>query len=71
MTRLHDLFAEHGQSPWLDNIRRGWITSGELDNWIRRGVRGLTSNPSIFQKAIQGSEEYDRSEEHTSELQSH
>jgi len=59
MTRLHDLFAEHGQSPWLDNIRRGWITSGELDNWVRRGVRGLTSNPSIFQKAIQGSEEYD------------
>jgi transaldolase len=59
MTRLHDLFAEQGQSPWLDNIRRGWITSGELEEWVRRGVRGLTSNPSIFQKAIQGSEEYD------------
>ncbi len=59
MTRLHDLFAEQGQSPWLDNIRRGWITSGELDNWVTAGVRGLTSNPSIFQKAIQGSEEYD------------
>ena len=59
MTRLHDLFAEQGQSPWLDNIRRGWITSGELENWVERGVRGLTSNPSIFQKAIQGSEEYD------------
>jgi transaldolase len=59
MTRLHDLFAEHRQSPWLDNIRRGWITSGELDDWVRRGVRGLTSNPSIFQKAIQGSVEYD------------
>ncbi len=59
MTRLHDLFAEQGQSPWLDNIRRGWITSGELEGWVRRGVRGLTSNPSIFQKAIQGSEEYD------------
>ena len=59
MTRLHELFAEQGQSPWLDNIRRGWITSGELEEWVRRGVRGLTSNPSIFQKAIQGSEEYD------------
>ena len=59
MTRLHDLFAEQGQSPWLDNIRRGWITSGELESWVQRGVRGLTSNPSIFQKAIQGSEEYD------------
>ena len=59
MTRLHDLFDEQGQSPWLDNIRRGWITSGELAGWVERGVRGLTSNPSIFQKAIQGSAEYD------------
>jgi len=59
MTRVHDLFTEQGQSPWLDNIRRGWITSGELENWVSRGVRGLTSNPSIFQKAIQGSAEYD------------
>ena len=59
MTRLHDLYAEQGQSPWLDNIRRGWITSGELEAWVARGVRGLTSNPSIFQKASQGSEEYD------------
>ena len=59
MTRVHDLYTEQGQSPWLDNIRRGWITSGELENWVSRGVRGLTSNPSIFQKAIQGSDEYD------------
>ena len=59
MTRLHDLYASQGQSPWLDNIRRGWLTSGELAGWVDRGVRGLTSNPSIFQKAIQGSAEYD------------
>ncbi len=59
MTRLHELFAEQGQSPWLDNIRRGWITSGELEAWVTRGVRGLTSNPSIFQNAIQGSADYD------------
>ena len=59
MTRLHDLYAQQGQSPWLDNIRRGWITSGELARWVESGVRGLTSNPSIFQKAIQGSAEYD------------
>ncbi len=59
MTRLHDLFASEGQSPWLDNIRRGWLTSGELAGWVDRGVLGLTSNPSIFQKAIQGSAEYD------------
>jgi len=59
MTRLHDLHASQGQSPWLDNIRRGWLTSGELAGWVDRGVRGLTSNPSIFQKAIEGSTEYD------------
>ncbi len=59
MTRLHDLYTSQGQSPWLDNIRRGWLTSGELADWVDRGVRGLTSNPSIFQKAIQGSAEYD------------
>ena len=59
MTRLHDLFSIEGQSPWLDNIRRGWITSGELERWVAKGVRGLTSNPSIFQKAIAGSAEYD------------
>ena len=59
MSNLHQVFAEQGQSPWLDNIRRGWITGGELQQWIDRGVRGLTSNPSIFQKAIQGSVEYD------------
>ena len=59
MTRLHDLFDEQGQSPWLDNLRRGWITSGELQEWVDKGVRGLTSNPSIFEKAIGGSDDYD------------
>ena len=59
MTRLHDLFDQQGQSPWLDNLRRGWITSGELQQWVDNGVRGLTSNPSIFEKAIGGSDDYD------------
>jgi transaldolase len=59
MPKLHDLFAEYGQSPWLDNLRRGWITSGELAEWVERGVRGITSNPSIFQKAIGQSDDYD------------
>lgn len=59
MTRLTDLYAVHGQSPWLDNLRRGWIADGELEGWVRRGVRGLTSNPSIFQKAMTGSADYD------------
>jgi len=59
MTRLQQLFLEQGQSPWLDNLRRGWITSGELEGWVAQGVRGLTSNPSIFTNAILGSEDYD------------
>ena len=59
MTRLHDLYEQHQQSPWLDNLRRDWIMSGELDRWVERGVRGLTSNPTIFQKAIGGSDAYD------------
>ncbi len=48
-----------GQSPWYDNIRRGLITSGELQRLIAEdGVCGLTSNPAIFEKAIAGSAEY-------------
>src|SRR3546814_1333400 len=57
-TRLHEL-ADAGQSPWLDNLRRGWITGGELACWIDRGVRGLTSNPSIFHTAISSGNDYD------------
>ena len=45
MSRLRELFDQHGQSPWLDNLRRGWISSGELQVLIDRGVRGITSNP--------------------------
>ena len=59
MGRLNDLFDVHGQSPWLDNLKRGWITSGELERWVERGVRGITSNPTIFQKAIADSADYD------------
>ncbi|MEM7341461.1 MAG: transaldolase [Actinomycetota bacterium] len=59
MARLHDLYAEQGQSPWLDNLRRGWISSGELQAWVDRGVRGLTSNPTIFAKAMTETADYD------------
>ncbi len=58
MTRLHDLHAA-GQSPWLDNLRRGYLRSGELEAYVARGIRGITSNPSIFQKAIADSDDYD------------
>jgi transaldolase len=49
-----------GQSVWLDEITRDWLQSGQLASFIDRdGVRGVTSNPSIFQKAIGGSQQYD------------
>ena len=58
MTKLHEL-ASRGQAIWLDHIRRSFILSGELDRWIERGLRGITSNPTIFQRAIAGGSEYD------------
>jgi transaldolase len=57
--RLKKLYTEQGQSAWLDNLKRDYITSGKLVDVRESGVRGLTSNPSIFQKAIQGSADYD------------
>ena len=59
MGRLHDLHDQFGQSPWLDNLKREWLESGEIQAWIDRGVRGITSNPAIFQKAIESATEYD------------
>src|ERR1700735_2141465 len=48
-----------GQSVWLDYIRRSLITTGELKRLIDEdGLRGVTSNPSIFEKAITGSTDY-------------
>lgn len=50
-----------GQSVWLDYIRRGLIEGGEFERMVKEdGLRGLTSNPTIFMKAITGSDEYDR-----------
>jgi transaldolase / glucose-6-phosphate isomerase len=50
---------KYGQSVWLDYIRRDLLTSGELKRLIdEEGLRGMTSNPTIFEKAISGSAEY-------------
>lgn len=57
-TTLH-LMLEHGQSPWIDNITRGMLTGGELQALIDQGIVGLTSNPTIFQKAIGSGTDYD------------
>ena len=56
LVKLHGF----GQSIWLDYLRRGLLTSGELQQLIDEdGLRGMTSNPSIFEKAIAGSHDYD------------
>ncbi len=58
MTKLHEL-SDLGQAIWLDYIRRSFITSGDLQALIDEGLRGVTSNPTIFEKAIAGSTDYD------------
>ncbi len=59
MTNSLQELQKLGQSVWFDNVRRGFIKSGELQRLIDIGVSGLTSNPSIFEKAITGSADYD------------
>ena len=49
MTKLNQLFEEQGQSPWIDNLKRAYLTSGELQRLVDEGIRGVTSNPTIFQ----------------------
>lgn len=59
MTKLNDLFDREGQSPWIDNLKRSYLTTGQLDRLIENGIRGMTSNPTIFAKAIEGGDDYD------------
>ena len=51
---------QQGQSIWLDNIQRSMMTSGKLQEMIDGGLMGMTSNPTIFEKAIAGSADYDQ-----------
>jgi transaldolase len=51
---------KYGQSVWLDNINRSLIKTGELKNMVESiGLKGVTSNPSIFQKAVSSGKDYD------------
>jgi len=58
MPTLREL-SDLGQAVWLDYIRRSFVVGGELQQWIDRGVRGVTANPTILEKAIDGSSDYD------------
>lgn len=59
MSKLHVLFTL-GQSVWFDYIQRSLIEGGKLQKLINLGIRGVTSNPTIFEKAIAGSSDYDQ-----------
>lgn len=58
-TILHEL-AKLGQSLWIDNISRSMITNGQLQKLIDQGLRGQTSNPTIFKQAISTGSDYDQ-----------
>jgi transaldolase len=58
MTKLQRLWAEQGQGPWLDNLTRDYLNVA-LARLVTDGIRGVTSNPTIFAKAIEGSTAYD------------
>jgi transaldolase len=59
VTKLHDLYEQGGQSPWIDNLRRSYLTSGRLRELLDEGIRGMTSNPTIMAKAIESGSDYD------------
>jgi transaldolase / glucose-6-phosphate isomerase len=60
MTNPLRQLADHGQSFWLDNLSRSLIVTGELAGLIRDdGLRGITSNPTIFEKALSEGDRYD------------
>lgn len=59
MTKIQEL-AQLGQAIWLDYIQRGFLKDGGLQRLIDQGLRGITSNPTIFEKAIARSQDYDR-----------
>src|SRR5579875_4171706 len=59
MTNLHALYRDQQQSPWIDNLNRPSIRGGGLQGLVDKGIRGVTSNPTIFQKAMTGSDAYD------------
>lgn len=61
MSKLHTLYETCGQSIWLDYIDRNLVTNGGLRDLIAEGVRGVTSNPTIFHQAIADSDLYDDS----------
>ncbi|SDU78870.1 transaldolase family protein [Jiangella alkaliphila] len=59
MSKLQRLYAEFGQSPWLDNLTRRYLHDGTLSRMVAEGIRGVIANPTIFAKAIEATPDYD------------
>jgi transaldolase len=59
MTKLHRLHEEQGQSPWLDDLPRRFLLDGTLARYVEEGIRGVTANPTIVARSIEGSDVYD------------
>jgi transaldolase len=59
MTKLEHLYRYCGQSPWLDNLTRAYLRDGTLAHMVADGIRGVTANPTIFARSINGSHDYD------------
>src|SRR5436309_14647358 len=59
MKNALEQLLEHGQSIWYDFISRDFIASGKMKELVAKGLRGMTSNPTIFEKAISKGSDYD------------
>ena len=59
MNRLETLHSDFNQSIWIDHLSRTWLADGSLRAWISRGCRGITSNPTIFEKCLTAEDAYD------------
>ena len=59
MNRLETLHSDFKQSIWIDHLSRTWLADGSLRAWIRRSCRGITSNPTIFEKCLSAEDAYD------------
>jgi transaldolase len=52
MTKLEHLYGYYGQSPWLDNLTRTYLRDGTLARLVANGIRGVTTDPTIFARSM-------------------
>jgi transaldolase len=59
VTALNELYERGGQSPWIDDLKRSYVREGGLADLVEKGIRGVTSNPTIMARSIQAGTDYD------------